>query len=433
MSTAVSPWTSPEIADRIDADIERVRKTRVALRVLDAAGKPVSGARVVSEQTSADFHFGANIFMLGGFPTPEQNARYEEAFLHLFNAATVPFYWRGTEVERGKPRYSADSPFLARRPPPDTVIAFCEKHGLRMHGHYLVWDFYKWSVPDWLSKTDTEANARAFEARVREIAERYGDRIKRWDALNESMRTAERFAGGESCAMPASYEADAFVWAKRYFPESVRMDINEVSRSWTTWNLDYLAKIRGLINTGHQIDGIGYQFHLFSDDDVRGVLDGRVYAPTTLFAALDNAAAFGLPVHVSEITLTSPENTPQSQAEQAEAARNLYRLWFSHPSVDSITWWNVPDGGGAPGEDKLRSGLLNPDLSPKPAYHALRDLIHNEWRTNNQGETNADGLHVFRGFSGDYRVRIEHGGKTSTHTVSAAKGAAAETVIRLAS
>lgn len=432
MSTNPSPWTSPEITARIDADIERVRKTRVALRILDARGKPVPGARVVSEQTSADFHFGANIFMLGGFPTPAQNTLYEEAFLNLFNAATVPFYWRGTEIERGKPRYSADSPFVARRPPTDAVIAFCEKHGLRMHGHCLVWDFYKWSAPDWLSKTDAAANARAWESRVREIGDRYGDRIKRWDALNESMRTAERFAGGESCAMPPTYEADAFVWAKRCFPESVRMDINEVSRAWTTWNHDYLAKIRGLLNAGHRIDGIGYQFHLFSDDDVRGVLDGRVYPPSSLFAALDNAAAFGLPLHVSEITLTSPGNTPVSQAEQAEAARNLYRLWFSHPAVDSITWWNVPDGGGAPGEDKLRSGLLNADLTPKPAYEALRRLIHTEWRTNNAGETNRDGLHAFRGFRGVYRVRVEHEGKTTTHTVSSSKDTPAETVIHLA-
>lgn len=429
MST--SPWNSSELNARIDAGIDRARKTAVAIRVVDASGKPVPGARVVSEQTSADFHFGANIFMLGGFASPELNARYEEAFLNLFNAATVPFYWRGTEIERGKPRYSADSPFVARRPPPDTVIAFCEKHGLSMHGHYLVWDFYKWSVPDWLSKTDAEANAREFEARVREIAGRYGDRIKRWDALNESMRTAERFAGGESCAMPADYEALSFDWADRYFPKNVRMDINEVTRSWSSWNKDYVAKIRGLIGSGRRVDGIGLQFHFFAENDTRRLLDGVAHPPDEMLASLDRAASLGRPLHVSEITLTSPGNTPQSQAEQAEIARHCYRLWFSHPAVDSITWWNVPDGGGAPGEDLLRSGLLNADLSPKPAYHALHHLIQNEWHTRDTGETGADGIRSFRGFRGEYRVRVEHGGNVSTHILSAAKGFPQETMIRL--
>lgn len=431
MST--SHWNSADLNARIDAGIDRVRKTDVALRVIGADGKPVPGARVVCEQTSADFHFGANIFMLGGFPSHELNVRYEEAFLGLFNAATVPFYWRGTEIERGKPRYAADSPFVARRPPPDTVIAFCEQHGLRMHGHYLVWDFYKWSAPDWLSKTDAEGNARAFEARVREIAGRYGDRIKRWDALNESMRTPARAAAGESCAMPANYEALAFDWADRYFPKNVRMDINEVTRSWSSWNNDYVAKIRDLIDSGRRIDGVGLQFHFFAENDTRRLLDGVAHPPAEMFESLDRTASLGRPLHVSEITLTSPGNTPQSQAEQAEIARHCYRLWFSHSAVDSITWWNVPDGGGAPGEDKLRSGLLNADLTPKPAYGALHDLIRKEWRTTAAGETDRDGRHVFRGFRGDYRVRIDCGGKVSRHTVSASNGAPVETVIRLES
>ncbi|RRJ94897.1 glycoside hydrolase family 10 [Opitutaceae bacterium TAV4] len=429
-------WTDPELNARIDSDIERNRKTNVTLRVTDASGKPVPGARVECVQTASAFHFGANIFMLDGYPTPELNARYEEAFLGLFNAATVPFYWRGLEVERGHPRYAADSVPVSRRPPPDRVVAFCEQHDLRMHGHPLVWDFFKWSAPDWLSRDPVQAeeNARQWEARVREIAARYSGRIKRWDGLNESLCAVDpsgrpykgsRVDKGESCPMPVNYERMAFEWETAAFPSGTRFDINEVT---AVWRLDdprepwltvgkYRAQIARLLREGTPIGGIGLQFHNFQDDNLREIVAGMRFIPQQLLQVLDTLAPFGLPLHVSEITITAPDNDASGQAAQAEVARNFYRLWFSHPSVDSITWWNVPDGGAAPGEDRVFSGLLNRDLTPKLAYDVLKNLLHNEWRTQSGGATDADGRHDFRGFAGTYRVTVSHGGEMSTHEV----------------
>ncbi|WP_157836964.1 endo-1,4-beta-xylanase [Geminisphaera colitermitum] len=419
-------WTDPELNARIDSDIERNRKTNVTLRVTDASGKPVPGARVECVQTASALHFGANIFMLDGYPTPELNARYEEAFLGLFNAATVPFYWRGLEVERGHPRYAADSVPVSRRPPPDRVVAFCEQHGLRMHGHPLVWDFFKWSAPDWLSRDPARAgdNARLWRERVREIGARYNGRIKRWDGLNESlcsMGPTGRVATGGSCVMPVNYERMAFEWAADVFSPGTRLDINEVTGVWMPeGNVGlnkYQAQIRQLLNEGTPIGGIGLQFHHFNDEDFYEIVAGGRFTPRQLLHALDTLAPFGLPLHVSEITLTAPGNDASGQAAQAEVARNFYRLWFSHPSVDSITWWNVPDGGAAPGEDRVFSGLLNRDLTPKPAYDVLKNLLHNEWRTESGGATDADGRHGFRGFAGTYRVTVSHGGEMSTHEV----------------
>lgn len=453
MPTEISPayralWADPEIAARIDTDIDRVRKADIALRVVDADGKPIPGIKVSCEQISADFHFGANIFKLGGYPTPELNARYEQAFLNLFNAATVPFYWRDLEPRRGQTRFAADSPFIARRPPPDAVIPFCERHGLRMHGHYLVWDFFKWSAPDWLSRDPAQAedNARQWEARIQEIAARYDGRIRRWDGLNESLCSigpdGRPYAGsrsntGASCTLPDGYDRLAFEWAAAAFSPGTRFDINEVSRCWGTEGsvntTRYRDQVRRLLDEGAPVGGVGLQFHHISDESIRRIVAGERAHPRDLLNALDTLAPLGLPLHISEITLVSPGDDATDQDAQAEVARNFYRLWFSHPAVDSITWWNFPDGGAAPGEDHVRSGLLDADLAPKPAYHALRQLIHEEWRTRDTGETNAAGRHAFRGFQGDYRVSIQHGGKTTTHTLSAAKNTSAETVIRLAS
>jgi len=105
--------------------------------------------------------------------------------------------------------------------------------------------------------------------------------------------------------------------------------------------------------------------------------------------------------------LTAPDNSPEGLEAQADVARKLYRLWFSHPSVEGITWWNLPDGGAAPGEDTVFSGLLFDDLTPKPSYHALKDLIQKEWRTEMTGVTDETGCFRFRGFHGNYQIQAE--------------------------
>ncbi|MCE5308328.1 MAG: hypothetical protein LLG20_11875 [Acidobacteriales bacterium] len=61
--------------------------------------------------------------------------------------------------------------------------------------------------------------------------------------------------------------------------------------------------------------------------------------------------------------------------------RNLYRLLFSHPSVEAITWWNLAGGTAFGDENKYRAGLVRRDMFPKPSYEALRKLIREEWHT----------------------------------------------------
>lgn len=409
-------WAEPAVAGRIASGIEKHRKGDGVVQVTDFGGKPLPGVKVRVKQHDSSFHFGANIFQLGGFPTEELNRRYEEAFCGLFNGATVPFYWRTLEPEQGSPRFAAGSVPIVRRPPPDTVVEFCQKRGLRMHGHTLVWAFKKWSVPDWLSE-DIAVSGPLWEKRIREIGTRYGNVIKQWDVLNEA-RSDYGFPRAQP--MPENYERLAFKWAEENFPDDVRLDINETSGFWLTkldeatrrWDLEnpaYHELIRNLLDDHARIGAVGLQFHLFSDKELERVMAGELHDPARLFDALDRYGEFGLPIHVSEITLTSPGNTAGGLEAQAEAARNFYRLWFSHPAVTAISWWNVPDGGAAPGENQVFPGLLFDDLRPKPSYDALRDLLHHEWRTDVTGVTDEHGRFAFRGFHGRYVVRTEDG------------------------
>ncbi len=68
-----------------------------------------------------------------------------------------------------------------------------------------------------------------------------------------------------------------------------------------------------------------------------------------------------------------------------------------------ITWWNMVDGGAAPGEPSF-SGLYDTEMNPKPAYDALDRLINHEWKTRLTVKAEAGKPVAFRGFKGRYRV-----------------------------
>jgi len=134
--------------------IERNRKSDAVVRVVDAAGKPVAGARISLTQTGHEFLFGCNIY---GFAISAQalNAAYKERFAEMFNYATVGFYWRWYEEQRGKPNYEYT----------DKVVAWCVEHGVRMKGHPLLWGDEA-GIPKWSNGQPPPADR---QQRVKEI------------------------------------------------------------------------------------------------------------------------------------------------------------------------------------------------------------------------------------------------------------------------
>ena len=131
---------------------------------------------------------------------------------------------------------------------------------------------------------------------------------------------------------------------------------------------------------------------------------------------LDQYAAFGVPIHITEFTpcsagqpITGSHRTGVwNETAQAEYAERFYRVCFGHPAVAGITWWDLSDQGSW----LEGGGLLRKDLSPKPAYDALWRLIHRQWRTQVEGRTDGTGGLALRGFLGRYRVTVEFGGAT---------------------
>jgi len=153
------------------------------------------------------------------------------------------------------------------------------------------------------------------------------------------------------------------------------------------------------------------------------MFSGQVYSPSQMIAVYEQLGRLGLPLYITEITV--PGVGEDGPAQQAAIVANLYRLWFSTPSMAGVTWWNLADGTAYKNENAALGGLLDKDMNPKPAYQALDQLINHQWRTNLTAKTDVQGKAQFRGFYGKYTVHVTAGGKAQDFPLVLTKGAPA--------
>ena len=394
MSEAYYKAWNDSLQNAIDSNIEKYRKGDAEV-ILENV-KP--GSMVTVEQVSSDFLFGSNIFLFDQLDTPEKNQKYKDAFGELFNAATIAFYWKTLEPEKGKIRFTADSPYEYRRPATDPVVEFCESKGISMKGHAIIYGIRSWGHPTWMPE-DRKVMEKEFEKHIKDLADHYKDRVQDWDVVNECYDQANRGM------MPDDYTFKAFKWAEKYFPPTVKFNTNECDMHWGPTKR-YTEIARNLIDRGARVDYAGVQMHIFNPREAtqiaEGTDDGRL-SPDRLWATMEELKNIERPIFISEVTVSAPEDTPKGLEIQKVLATNLYRLWFSHPSVAGITWWNLVDGGAAPGEPSI-SGLFDKNMKKKPAYEALDQLINHDWRTNLTFKAPKDGKISWRGFKGNYKI-----------------------------
>ena len=253
--------------------------------------------------------------------------------------------------------------------------------------------------------------AKFYEKRIRDIAERYGSRVDSWDVVNESATDYHRWQGekavrGVLCQksgyglLPGDYAYKGFMWAGKYLPKTAWLNLNENNMSPY-----FFKQARDLEANGCRVDVVGSQMHLFNPAESVNIAAGngpnhlRPEGIAARFAMLSKA---GKPIHLSEVTITAPDMSKRGQMIQAIILRNCYRAWFAVEKMNGITWWNVVDDCGAPGEPSI-SGLFTRDMRPKTAYFAMNDLVNREWKTRTVVKV-AGGKVSFRGFKGRYRL-----------------------------
>lgn len=410
---------------RIVSDIQRNRKGNFELIFRDKSGEKLENIDIKIDLEQIDFNFGANIFMLGEYDEKERNKNYESLFCNLFNSATIPLYWEGTEPVKDYLRYDKGTKRdIYRRPPASETVEFCKENNIRMKGHPLFWHEF---VPRWLPQNYQDLKPY-IEKRFIEISERYKDDIECFDVVNEPSRVYDVYMRDRCTGRPYILpEKDYCLWifdlALKHFPSNKLIINDTVGASFTEFRGEYSGyylNVKDLLSRGAKIDEIGLQCHCGEWGPE------NVYDAERLCDVLDTYAALGRTINISEISIPSKFNGEKDEELQSLLAEQLYKVCFSHESVSGITWWNMTDDGilttkrVAENENMPSTGLVDENYNPKIAYKTLDRLINKEWKTNIE-LSSSEGNVRFNGFYGKYKLKIKHNGKTIEKTIKLTK------------
>ncbi len=425
-----------------EARIREHRMGEVVLKLVLPPGRTLeAGTQVRIEQQRHAFLFGCNIYSLGRCRSPEDNVAYEKHFAELFNFATLPFYWWSYEPTRGEPRYEDT----------ERILAWCKAHNITPKGHPLAWNYVdpKWLPDDPAAVIDLQLK------RIGECAHRFKGGITIWDVVNEATHYDREEVRKQAPKLTAAIErmgVPPFLRASFRMARAVHPQATLIINDYRL-DEDYATQVvEPLVDDAGKplYDVIGLQSHQHA---------GAI-ALTRVWAVCERYAKFGKPLHWTETTFVSGEqgwdlrkqrpgfewvSTPEGEKRQAQDAVRFYTLLFSHPAVEAITWWDFSDQNAW---KQAPAGLLSVDMTPKPAYRALHDLVKHQWWTRfeltlgqdrpgdpgadepaSQGSDDnaappggADHLRI-RGFLGDYRVTLAGPDGPLTGTFTLRRGA----------
>jgi len=366
-----------------DSSIARNRMGTLVIRT-------TPGAKVTVEQIRHEFWFGATLptGVFSGRTAPQDIARWKEIFTSHFNAGVIEasFKWHEMEPERGKVSYSMV----------DTMLAWADREGIPLRGHCIFWGVPN-RVQNWVKDLGDDELRLALQQRGRAIGARYRGRFAEYDLNNEMMHAnyyAQRLGAGITAQMAS--------WVKDGDPDA-KLFVNDYDITTGNRLDDYVKHIRGLLDLGVPIAGIGVQGHLHGDSFDRAALQ----------RALDELAKFNLPIRITEFNFPGQRSkyytgdrtatlTAQEEKAKAEALTQFYRICFAHPAVTGIMMWGFWEGANwIP-----QSSLYRRDWTPTPAAAAYRDLVLKQWWTRWTGEADRQGQAVLRAFYGMHRVTV---------------------------
>jgi len=262
----------------------------------------------------------------------------------------------------------------------DRLMAFARVEGLRVHGHNLVWYIYR--PPSFLQlANDKAAFARAYRDYIHAVAGRHPGRISGWDVVNEPIsEDGEGYRDSlwsETLGGP-DYIVRALEHAQEADPQAV-LFVNEYHLESKPRKLaTFLRLIEDLLRRGAPLTGIGTQMHMVHEQP-----------PASIAPMMRELAAFGLPIHVSELDVSTyggrlPTESMEVRLERqarlvAEAAAAFTDLpvpqryaFTTYGLRDKDSWLRLASQGGHPSDSPL---LFDDEGRAKPAAAAFARAV----------------------------------------------------------
>lgn len=257
----------------------------------------------------------------------------------------------------------------------DAIAAFARQHGMRLFGHALLW--YA-NEPEGFLKLDE--TRQSFEGAVRNyvtaMVSRYRGLAAGWDVVNEPvMENGEGLREslwsrklGQTGQFKVAFEA-----AKAADPAAV-LFINDYHLESRPPKLrTYMRLIEQLLKAGVPLGGIGCQTHSWSE-----------LPAGSITATLKALAGFGLPIHLSEMDVSTVQggllaNRTEAERRQARLYAEAIEAFAALPERQqfAFTVWGMRDKDSwLKRENALDTPLLFDDLGrPKPAFAAVTNAL----------------------------------------------------------
>ncbi|KAM3291424.1 endo-1,4-beta-xylanase 5-like [Capsicum chacoense] len=369
-SISVQPFSQEEWTSHQNQAIEKVRKSKVAIQVVDSQGKPLPNATISLIQGRANFPFGVAINK-----NILNNNAYQNWFFSRFKFTVFEdeMKWYSTEVSQGKIDYSTC----------DAMVNLCKSKGVSIRGQSILWDDQKFQ-PNWVPSLSPQQLSAAAGKRVDSVVTKYRGQVIHWDVMNENIHFNffESKLGANASATYFRLTSD--------FDKKTPLFLNEyntieVPEDGVSSPANYLNKIKQLRAGGYGGSlGIG--------------LEGHFAAPNQAYirSGLDTMASARLPIWITEVDVRPNQN-------QAQVLDQVIKEVVAHPAVQGVIIWSAWKPTGC-----FRMCLTDNNFKNLPTGDVVDKIRVTMSHEGLVGTTNAEGYFETSLFHGDYKAIVAH-------------------------
>jgi len=253
----------------------------------------------------------------------------------------------------------------------DLVMDFAAENQMPTTISHFVWDQVTITgTPDWVKEiTDADELRTAMREHLTTVTERYGDKITRWNVVNEPLFYFQTYLNENHFyqVLGPDYINQAFQIADEI--TDAELWINEIFLESDQARADaYVALVANLLGQGVPLDGAGVQGHLFFGEPDFELVDNL----------LQDLADLGIQVAITELDAPVDIDEPDRLELQAFRMARMFEACLKVPECISVTVWGLDDQQSwlnwLLGEG-LSPLLYDEELNPKPSYYAVRDAL----------------------------------------------------------
>jgi GH35 family endo-1,4-beta-xylanase len=400
MVLSVTSYTqSPEVwYANAQQRIDTLRKGHFGVKILNKDGQPVTG-KVSVRMVRHEFPFGiAFDFYEGDIKTsiPTEEQWIKATMLKYFNYGVSgnSFKWSGIQPQHTAPNYTAF----------DNAVSWTQKVGWELRAHTLLWGAYNYEddhpLPRWVKDLPTpQAITDTCKMRVIREVTRYKGIVKEYDVINEPLHATYL-----QSVVGDSINWNCFKWA-RSADSTAELFVND-------YNVEYVwgdaKKYRDLIlkikENGGPVTGVGMQCHFWN---------GLRPNISDFITQINTVAEAGLPIKFTEFDYGGD----LTQAQQAEDLVKVFKIGFSHPSVNGIICWGLCDKNIW----RENTGLFDKNHKPKLAADTLLYLTKKLWSTNFDSTLAGEQPLMFNAYYGYYNLEVTFNDTVKVFTIPCIK------------